>query len=114
VDAHYDAVYGYAAEEQDVVVTTLAVTAYGQAPAFELPVVEPGSESPPPEAVELRRELVAGGTRHRDVPFYRRALLRAGNVVDGPAGVDDELGTILVPPDTHACVDAHGTLVIRW
>jgi N-methylhydantoinase A len=48
------------------------------------------------------------------MPFLARDELLAGNVVEGPAVIDDELGTILVPPGARAVVDDHATITIRW
>jgi N-methylhydantoinase A len=113
-DAHYDAVYGYVAPELGVFVTTLAVTGEGPAPALSLPKIEPGDAAPPAGAEKARHDARFAGELHQGVPFYARAELRAGNRIDGPAVIDDELGTILVSPGCTATVDDHATITIRW
>jgi N-methylhydantoinase A len=113
-DAHYEAVYGYVAPELGVFVTTLAVTGEGPAPELRLPEIERGTTEPPVAADKIR------GTAHFDrdgrveMPFLARDELLAGNVVEGPAVIDDELGTILVPPGARAVVDDHATITISW
>jgi N-methylhydantoinase A/oxoprolinase/acetone carboxylase beta subunit len=48
------------------------------------------------------------------MPFMLRGALLAGSAIEGPAVIDDELGTILVPPGATATVDTHATITIRW
>ncbi|MGB7406428.1 MAG: hypothetical protein WA906_12115, partial [Pacificimonas sp.] len=48
-----------------------------------------------------------------DAAIYDRALLKAGNVVPGPAVVTEMDSTTLVLPGCHAKVDANGNLLIR-
>ena len=113
-DAHYEAVYGYVAPELGVFVTTLAVAGEGPAPQLRLPEIERGASEPPSGAEKLRGKAHFGREARVSMPFIARAELLAGNVVEGPAVVDDELGTILVPPGARAVVDEHATITIRW
>ena len=113
-DAHYEAVYGYVAPELGVFVTTLAVTGEGPAPQLRLPEIERGASEPPAGAEKLRGTAHLGRAASVPMPFLARAELLAGNVVEGPAVIDDELGTILVPPGARAVVDEHATITIRW
>lgn len=113
-DAHYDAVYGYVAPELGVFVTTLAVSGEGGAPDLRLPEIEAGSETPPVAAEKARGQARFDGPDPVETPFLARAELLAGNVIEGPAVIDDELGTILVPPATRAVVDEHATITIGW
>jgi N-methylhydantoinase A len=53
-----------------------------------------------------------GGVR-RHVPTYRRDTLAAGHSFAGPALIDSETSTVLVPPAFSVHVDAGGTLVLR-
>jgi N-methylhydantoinase A len=48
-----------------------------------------------------------------EVPIYRRGGLLAGNLVDGPAVVEDEATTIFVPERSRAEVDDYGNIRIE-
>ncbi|GGJ60488.1 hydantoinase/oxoprolinase family protein [Streptomyces brasiliensis] len=113
-DEHYDHVYGYAAPELGVSVTTTAVTGHGPAPDLKLPKITTGCAEPVATAVKARGAAIFGGRKYADVPFFARSELLAGNRIDGPAVIDDELGTILVEPGCQAHVDAHATITIQW
>jgi N-methylhydantoinase A len=114
VDAYYQRVYGYSGADLEVVITKLSVTAVGTGARVALPAIAAGTETPEPDAVRLRRDIVVDGAVQPDTPFYLRDRLRAGNVLDGPAIVDDALGTTLLPPGSRARVDRFGTLRITW
>ncbi|MBD3624906.1 MAG: hypothetical protein HUJ24_05910 [Rhodobacteraceae bacterium] len=53
----------------------------------------------------------AGG--FAETPIYDRALLRPGNVVAGPAIIDQLDTTTVVPPGLTARVDPHLTLILE-
>jgi N-methylhydantoinase A len=114
VDAHYERVYGYSGADLDVVITKVAVTATGAGASVSLPHIEAGGQAPTEDAVGLRLAVHVDGEMHPDTPFYLRDKLRAGNLIDGPAIIDDALGTVLLPPRSRAEVDASGTLKITW
>jgi N-methylhydantoinase A len=113
-DAHYEAVYGYVAPELGVFVTTLAVTGEGPPPELRLPQIARGDAAPPEGAEKIRGAAHFAEQGRVETPFLARGELLAGNVIEGPAVIDDELGTILVPPGAHAEVDDHATITIRW
>ena len=48
-----------------------------------------------------------------DTPVYERYALFAGNVLDGPAIVEERESTTVLPPGTRAGVDEHGNLLVR-
>ncbi|MEM9380873.1 MAG: hypothetical protein AAGB93_13050, partial [Planctomycetota bacterium] len=50
--------------------------------------------------------------RSQDVPTHERALLGEGDVVEGPAIIDEYSGTTVVPPGTTARVVASGGLLL--
>jgi N-methylhydantoinase A len=113
-DDFYDQVYGYRAPELGVVVTTIAVTARGAASNLNLPKIDVGKKDIEGSAVLLTRPGIFAGQEYGEVPFISRAELRSGNEFTGPAVIDDELGTILVPPDCTVSVDQNATIRIDW
>jgi N-methylhydantoinase A len=51
-----------------------------------------------------------GAPAEHDTPFYTRGALRAGDVVAGPAIVEQLDSTVLVPPEVAAEVDEFGNI----
>jgi N-methylhydantoinase A len=117
VDFHdfYERRFGYRAPEIPIMVTSLVVVGYGPIPAVTLPEVSAGDadETSPERAIVLRAELRLDGVHTPDAPFYDRNQLREGDIVTGPAVVDDRLGTIVINPGARAHVEGHGTLRIE-
>jgi N-methylhydantoinase A len=76
-----------------------------------------------PEVREVAPGSRAGGARTGtrrvyfddwvDTPVYDRAALGAGDVVDGPAVLEEFSSTVPLHPGFEARVDDHGNLVIR-
>jgi N-methylhydantoinase A len=58
--------------------------------------------------------LFADGAEHarHDTPFYDRMRLLAGNVISGPAVIEQLDSTTVLPPGVTAAVRADGTIVI--
>ena len=108
--ALYEVRYGYSAPEMAIVITTLAVEATAAETPLSLPSVEEGDAAPRDEAKEVQAEMFIRDQGWSEVPFYDRAALCAGNVVPGPAVVDDGLATILIPPGATGRVDGVGNL----
>ena len=47
-------------------------------------------------------------TGYRDTPLFTYELLRPGNVVEGPAILEGEYTTVVVPPETSFSIDERG------
>lgn len=101
--------YGYALPDQPVEFVDLIVTALGQ-------VSRPGSilSAGPGEVGGARKEVrpvFAGGRAgFESCPVYDRARLAAGEVVDGPAIIEQYDSTTYLPAGHRACVDDQGNL----
>lgn len=112
-DDHYDAVFGYKAEELKVFLTTVSAIAYGPYPDINLPEIRKGSDTPDTSAVEMVRKIYLDRKSYDKVPFYDRFKLLAGNKVKGPAVIDDKLSTIVINDGTTAHVDIYGNIVVK-
>jgi N-methylhydantoinase A len=108
----YERAYGYSAPETPIEVTTMTITATGELGKLPLTPIERGDATPPEGALVMHSDVCLDGRTTRSIPFYHRSTLLAGNVVDGPAVIDDGLSTVLVPDDCRATVDRFGNVLI--
>ncbi|ODU02972.1 MAG: hypothetical protein ABS81_15875 [Pseudonocardia sp. SCN 72-86] len=108
----YERAYGYSALETPIEVTTMTVTATGARGKIPLTRIGDGTGTPPDGALEMRSEVSLDGRTTREIPFYMRQALLAGNRVAGPAVIDDGLSTILVAEHTTATIDTFGNVLI--
>jgi N-methylhydantoinase A len=83
----------------------------GPRPKVTPTVLEPGTGDPAAARTGQARIWVDGGWR--DAARYDRTLLRAGDVLPGPAIVTEMDSTTLVQPGHVATVDRCGSLLIR-
>ena len=83
----------------------------GPRPKVTPTVLEPGTGDPAAARTGQARIYVDGGWR--DAARYDRTLLRAGDVLPGPAIVTEMDSTTLVLPGHVATVDRCGSLLIR-
>ncbi|MBS1676583.1 MAG: hydantoinase/oxoprolinase family protein [Actinobacteria bacterium] len=113
--AFYDRRFGYRAPEIPIFVSSVSAVGYGRQRPMTLPstAAENGDGSGVERAVIMRETLHVDGGSHPDSAFYDRNLLRDGDEVQGPAIIDDHLGTIVVNPGATARVVSHGTLRIE-
>jgi N-methylhydantoinase A len=106
--------YGHADLRESVEIVTVRVSAFGALHRHDPAPLRRGSRSPWAEAcVGDRRALLQGLGRARRVPVYRRELLRASNMLEGPAIVEQMDSTIVVGPQHTATIDAEGNLWLR-
>ena len=112
-DAH-QRLYGYCFRnrpEQQVEWVNLRVTGVGPIRRPELAALERGDGDPAPARDGSRPVCFDGGWL--EAPVYRRARLRAGDVVHGPAVVEEYGATLPLHPGFRATVDRLGNLVVR-
>lgn len=102
--------YGYARPEAAVELVTLRVTGRGVRPKPALPTAAP-APSPDPAAAQVGTTRVRAAGAWHDAAVYKRALLRPGHALLGPALVVQEDATTVLLPGWRAEVDAWLNLV---
>ena len=109
----YQRQYDYTAPEEAIEIVTFRVEAYGivEKPAFE----EHAVEGPDPSAALITRRRVYQPELGEfiDSPVFDRERLRAGNVIFGPAVVEQMDSTTLLLSGQTCHVDTHINLMIR-
>ncbi|MCC7426343.1 MAG: hydantoinase/oxoprolinase family protein [Alphaproteobacteria bacterium] len=111
--AAHKAAYGFASEGEPTEIVSLRLAAIGAIQRPELREAARGGDNPA-AALKARRKVYfheAGGAL--DCPIYDRARLAAGNIIAGPAVVEQMDTTTLLPPGATATVDRIGNLLLR-
>ncbi|WP_420394331.1 hydantoinase/oxoprolinase family protein [Acuticoccus sp.] len=109
-DAAYRAAYGRLLDGIPVRVMNYRVTVIGHRPAFDMGLFAPREGRPAARCVLGRRPVFAGGWHEATV--YDRLALAVGEVVEGPAVLEQPDTTVFVDPGLTATVDAFGNLVM--
>ncbi|MEB3774500.1 MAG: hydantoinase/oxoprolinase family protein [Desulfurococcales archaeon] len=102
--------YGYTLPGEDVIVSTVRVTAYGIVDKPVLPHGEPRSRRAEP--VRGRR-VYFPSTGWVETPIYDRSTLRPGDEAEGPGVVEASDSTILIPPGYGFTVQADYSILIE-
>ena len=105
--------YGFVAEGEPVQLVTFRVEATGLVPQAEF---KPQPDAGPDASAALAgsREVwmpEAGG--FTDCPIYDRDQLKAGNVIKGPAIIEQMDATTIVLPEMIACVEPYLNLIVK-
>ena len=109
-DSHED-LYGYAYAGKELVeVVNVGVTGLGLIERPNVPEAQPGSGDSASACTGRTQVYFPQGRGRIDCPIYDRAALRAGNLVRGPAIIQQYDSTTVVEPDWQAVVDGWGTL----
>jgi N-methylhydantoinase A len=115
IKRHFDAMhalrYGTSAPEEPAEIVSLRSTVTGLMRKPPQQKIAKGQRVPPREAFTGKRKVWIGG-RFRDTPTYRRAALKAGNHIAGPALIEEHASTTVLLAGDALTVDAFGNLVI--
>ena len=65
------------------------------------------------EAAKVTKTEVTFGGKSYDIPVYQRELLPPGVGIDGPALVEEDGASTVVPPGWRAMLDQVGCLVLQ-
>ena len=108
---HQD-VYGVSSPEAEPEIVNTRVTLVSAIPHLALREIASGGNSPAKAERGTRQVLFEDVERFVEAVVYERADLRAGNLIQGPAIVEQMDSTTVLPPDYSAQVDQYGNLLI--
>lgn len=104
--------YGHCNPKAAIQVVNYRVVAFGKVSKIQLKEYpESGKDSE--TAVIARREVFFDELGFTNVKIYDRDLLETGNVVAGPAVIEEMDSTIVVPPSFTATVDKYHNLMLH-
>ncbi len=109
-DREHERLFSFLLDNEHEIVTVRA-TATGPRPAVSAPTLTAGGGDPSAARTSTQQIWVDGGPV--DAGIFQRDLLRAGDVVEGPAIVTEMDSTTLVLPGHTATVHPSGSLLIR-
>jgi N-methylhydantoinase A len=104
--AEHERLYGFRDEGATIRLGTVRLAATVRRPPLPVPAVPPTEGPPVPRGA---REIVVMGKKWM-ATVYGRDDLRAGDVLDGPAIVEQDDTTVLIPSSWRASVDETGSL----
>jgi N-methylhydantoinase A len=117
IKQHFDEVhrvrYGTAAPQEPADIVSLRVTVLGRMRKPPRHEVASGQAQPEPDALRAHKPVYfRSAGQPVSTPVYRRDRLKSGNVIAGPALVEEHASTTVVQPGDTARVDAFGNLQI--
>jgi len=112
-DTLHEATYGYSAPDEPAEIVNLGMLATGLMPRVELSPVGVGERSPRAAHTGTRPVYFRETGKFTPSAVFDRYALRVGNVIDGPAIVEEVDSTTVVHPGYVAEVGAFGVLVLR-
>jgi N-methylhydantoinase A len=74
--------------------------------------VSEGQAEPPKEALRTKKDVFFRTDGFVSTPVFKRASLRSGNRVNGPALIEEHASTAVVQPGDVLTVDGFGNLQI--
>ncbi len=112
--ALHEQTYGYAAREMEVELVTARAEAAAPLRAPTLSEQPPGPGQPAADAlIDTRPVFFEDAGAFQPTPIYQRARLRPGNVVSGPAIIEQYDTTTLLPSGWSASVDRLTNLALE-
>jgi N-methylhydantoinase A len=112
-DEAHEQRYSHSAPAEAADVVSLRVSALGRLRKPKLPVIAPGGPTPPQEARRGSRYVIFDGFGALSCEVYDRATLLAGNLIAGPAVIEEPASVTVLGPDDTAEVNRFGQLVLE-
>jgi N-methylhydantoinase A len=105
-------IYGHNAPVEPKEIVSLKVIGIGKVTKPVLERIPVGDETPPAEAQLKKRNVYVGNGKYIPFSIYHRDKLLAGNVIAGPAVIEEITATTVVEAGQTCRVDEYGNLII--
>ncbi len=110
----HERIYGHCCITEPIEIVNLRLSAIGILPRIKIKAERKGKEKPSREALKQRRKVYFGEKKDFFLcPVYDRYKLSPGNIVYGPAVIEQRDTTTVVYPGQIAKVDAYRNIVIE-
>ena len=112
-DREHDVRFGHGAPDEPAELVSLRVSVIGRIARPPLPTVAKGDARPSDAARAGERTVVLDDAGPVACDIYERDALLAGNVIEGPAIVEEGASSTVVRAGDRLTVNEHGHLVIE-
>jgi N-methylhydantoinase A len=112
-DQAHEIRYSHSAPAEGADIVSLRVSAIGRLSKPEFVRIAQGGRVPPSDARRGVRAVVFEGTGTLDAVVFDRAKLLQGNVIDGPAIIEEVASTTIVEPGDQVTVNEFGHLIVQ-
>lgn len=102
--------FGYHRLDETIELVNLRLAAVGRMPPLQIKEHEIEGEDSYRALLNTRKVFFSG--EYRDTPVYNRQKLKPGNVIPGPAIIEQFDSTTVIIPDKSGRVDKHNNLII--
>lgn len=106
------AAYGHNAPEEPKEVVSLKTIGIGKVNKPNVQIIQAGNKKPKGEARSGERQIYRGNGSFESFQIFRREKLLAGNVIYGPAVIEEITATTVVESNQVCTVDQYGNLII--
>lgn len=110
-DVHYS-VYGHNAPKEPKVMVSLKAIGIGKVKKPHLQAIPKGGPEAVASAQTGARRVYRGNGQYEEFRIFRREGLLAGNLIHGPAVVEEITATTVIESDQTCTVDQYGNLII--
>jgi N-methylhydantoinase A len=111
-DEAHDLRYSHSAPEESADIVSLRVSAIGRLGKPEFPKIPRGDVTPASAACRGTRSVIFEGLGKLEAAVFDRAKLLEGNVIAGPAIIEEVASTTVVDPGDTVTVNAYGHLIM--
>jgi N-methylhydantoinase A len=111
-DQAHDLRYSHSAPEESADIVSLRVSAIGRLGKPEFPTIPEGDAIPPSVARRGTRSVIFEGSGTLEAAVFDRTKLLQGNMIKGPAIIEEAASTTVVEPGDTVTVNAYGHLVM--
>jgi N-methylhydantoinase A len=113
-DEAHEIRYNHSAPEEEAEIVSLRVAAMGVMNKPILTKLEQGYSAPPESSQRPNRNVIFYDPNNPvDCPVYDRSRLLAGNRIEGPAVIEEDTCTTLLPKHASALIGEYGQILIE-
>jgi len=112
-DQAHELRYSHSAPEESADIVSLRVSAIGRLGKPQFPTIPQGEATPPAASRRGMRSVIFEGSGKVESAVYDRTKLLQGNVISGPAIIEEVASTTVVEPGDTVTVNAYGHLIMR-
>jgi N-methylhydantoinase A len=112
-DQRHEQLFTYSEPHNTAEIVNLESTIIGRVSKPQPPRIETGEADASPAILEQRPMIFDRSGKAAKNPVYDGAMLKAGNVIDGPAVIEEVTTTIVIEPGWRAKLDERGTYMLN-